>query len=470
MPGANGSVAKSYARITGYDITGKISEIEYGNGVNTDYAYYASSKRLSGIGVSMPGQNADILDYTYFYHPSGNIDTILDNNNSRTYEYTYDNIHRLEKYKESQQSTDVIEYTYTPQGGISTRTVNGQVYDYSYEDNNVSNGGPHAVKMVRGIQYPFKTRVIDYNGDSMPTRIMDTYENQTIETRYMYDAANSRVRKQVISGGNSTTVDYINGSYEVSRVNGIIKKSCFIFAGNIRIGVIDDTGVYYFHQDHLGSLIAISKEGSPTSVQSRDAVYYPFGQLKENQNVHFDEVTNYTFTDQELDADTGLYNYNARLYDPAIGMFITADSIVPDWTNPQTLNRYSYCLNNPLSYTDPSGHFFQFVVAGAVIGAVASGAQNDWDLEATMMGALTGAISGAFTGWANGFISTYNGVGTALFGSGMSKLAEAGIYAGANGIAGAINASINDSNPGMGAIPFSGTINDSPSISSNIKY
>ncbi|MFP4345125.1 MAG: RHS repeat-associated core domain-containing protein, partial [Anaerolineales bacterium] len=47
---------------------------------------------------------------------------------------------------------------------------------------------------------------------------------------------------------------------------------------------------------------------------------------------------------------------NARYYDPALGRFISADTIVPDPANPQSLNRYAYVYNNPLKYTDPSGH------------------------------------------------------------------------------------------------------------------
>jgi RHS repeat-associated protein len=53
---------------------------------------------------------------------------------------------------------------------------------------------------------------------------------------------------------------------------------------------------------------------------------------------------------------TGLYFYNARYYDPAIGRFISADSIIPHFGDSQSLNRYSYCLNNPLKYIDPNGH------------------------------------------------------------------------------------------------------------------
>lgn len=61
------------------------------------------------------------------------------------------------------------------------------------------------------------------------------------------------------------------------------------------------------------------------------------------------------FTGQRLDS-TGLYYYGARYYDSTIGRFISADTIVPNPANPQSLNRYSYCLNNPLKYIDPSGH------------------------------------------------------------------------------------------------------------------
>lgn len=102
------------------------------------------------------------------------------------------------------------------------------------------------------------------------------------------------------------------------------------------------------------------------------------------------------YTDQERDPESGLYNYHARLYDPVIGMFITADSIVKNPFDPQTLNRYSYCRNNPLIYVDPSGHDFGLtaVIVGAVIGAVSSGAQSGWDPGTMLTGAAVGAISG----------------------------------------------------------------------------
>ncbi len=75
-------------------------------------------------------------------------------------------------------------------------------------------------------------------------------------------------------------------------------------------------------------------------------------------------VSNYKFTDQEHDPETGLYNYDARLYDPVIGGFISVDPIAQEnikQTNkhlfdPRMLNRYSYVRNNPLNFVDPDGY------------------------------------------------------------------------------------------------------------------
>ncbi len=64
----------------------------------------------------------------------------------------------------------------------------------------------------------------------------------------------------------------------------------------------------------------------------------------------------YQYTGQEHDS-TGLYDYHARAYDPYLGRFISADTIVPSPGDPQSLNRYSYALNNALKYTDPTGHY-----------------------------------------------------------------------------------------------------------------
>jgi RHS repeat-associated protein len=60
----------------------------------------------------------------------------------------------------------------------------------------------------------------------------------------------------------------------------------------------------------------------------------------------------------------GIYHYQARFYSPKLGRFLSADTIVAGYANPQALNRYSYVLGNPLKYTDPSGHYASICLDG----------------------------------------------------------------------------------------------------------
>ena len=83
-------------------------------------------------------------------------------------------------------------------------------------------------------------------------------------------------------------------------------------------------------------------------------VYYPFGRTAVASPQAAFKVSR-QFTGQIKDDETGLYYYNARYYDPELGRFIQADTTIPDIGNPQSYNRYSYVLNNPLRNTDPTG-------------------------------------------------------------------------------------------------------------------
>ena len=68
--------------------------------------------------------------------------------------------------------------------------------------------------------------------------------------------------------------------------------------------------------------------------------------------------TDKLFTGQREITGLGIYHYGARFYSPKLGRFISPDSIVPNQFNPQDLNRFSYVVNNPLRYTDPTGHMY----------------------------------------------------------------------------------------------------------------
>jgi RHS repeat-associated protein len=109
---------------------------------------------------------------------------------------------------------------------------------------------------------------------------------------------------------------------------------------------------YFYHQDHLGSSSVLSDYAGSLKELN---VFYPFGRTQTNNPAAPFKVSN-RFTGQIQDEETGLYYYNARYYDPELGRFIQPDTIIPDLSNPQTFNRYSYVYNNPLKFTDPTGH------------------------------------------------------------------------------------------------------------------
>jgi RHS repeat-associated protein len=116
----------------------------------------------------------------------------------------------------------------------------------------------------------------------------------------------------------------------------------------------------YFHQDHLGSIAVLTDQTG--AVVERDA-YDPWGKRRfTNGNDDLTgSITSQTiqgFTGQEMLASVGLVHLNGRVYDPTIGRMTSADPMVPDPLNGQTWNRYSYVINNPLAFTDPTGYCF----------------------------------------------------------------------------------------------------------------
>ena len=281
------------------------------------------------------------------------------------------------------------------------------------------------------------TRTIAYNADNKPTSITHSALGTT---SFDYDGNGTRVKK---TAGASDTFYY--GSHFEIEAGAAVK---YIFAGSQRIARKTAAATHYFHQDHLGSATVIT---DATGAQVEATEYLLFG----GQRSHSGTLqAPYKFTDQELDASTGLCNYNARFYDPITGRFITADTIVPDFADPQTLNRYSYCVNSPLMYVDPSGNFGlsalltigAAILKGAAVGAVAGAgyaAITGGDIE---QGALTGAISGAFFSAAGAYIGMAEAACTPL-----TTITQASIHAGAGAASGAINASIAGGDMGLGA-------------------
>jgi len=70
-------------------------------------------------------------------------------------------------------------------------------------------------------------------------------------------------------------------------------------------------------------------------------------------------ITNRGYTGHEMDDEIGVINMNARIYDPFLGRFLSADPVLPDAYDMQSYNRYSYVVNNPLKYVDPTGNMYE---------------------------------------------------------------------------------------------------------------
>ena len=179
-----------------------------------------------------------------------------------------------------------------------------------------------------------------------------------LTANFTYNGDRQRVKSII----NSETTYFAGGHYE--RKGNEISK--YYFAGASRIAVRkytvpQSTTLNYLSGDHLGSTSLAVNASTGDVVQTR---YKPWGEVRwtsENKTL----PTRYTFTGQysyisdsatdlTASASFGLMFYNARWYDPVLGRFAQADSIVPGGV--QGLDRYSYTANNPVNYVDPSGH------------------------------------------------------------------------------------------------------------------
>jgi RHS repeat-associated protein len=177
-----------------------------------------------------------------------------------------------------------------------------------------------------------------------------------------YDGDQRRVRK---TAGAEVTV-YAGDLYErtTNSASGAVEHRYSIRGSERVVAVVSRGGTAgsaqktrYLHTDNLGSVETVTDEtgSKPDEKRSYDA----FGARRNPhwgaQPVLFSSATTQGFTGHEDDEDLGLVNMKGRLYDPKVGRFLTADPIVSHPHFGQSWNPYSYVLNNPLSYVDPSG-------------------------------------------------------------------------------------------------------------------
>jgi RHS repeat-associated protein len=116
--------------------------------------------------------------------------------------------------------------------------------------------------------------------------------------------------------------------------------------------VLTSTGstLYYLRSDHLGST-SVTMDASGTKIG--EMRYKPYGEIRYTEGI---SPTNRQFTGQYADGNLNLVQMGARWYSPAVGRWLSPDTIVPDPASPQSLNRFTYVRNSPLNRIDPTGH------------------------------------------------------------------------------------------------------------------
>ncbi len=345
---------------------------------------------------------------------------------------TYDALGNILTKNVGANSMNYTSYDPVKVHAVKTLNFNGTAYTFNYDnDGNMTTG------------YDFTdpanvaSRTMTYDDDNNLASVAYTKGGSSVSATMSYDEGGTRVKKV----GSSTTY-YVSDVYEVK--DGVATK--YITAGNLKLAVVSNNVTYYYHNDHLGSS-AVMTDATGTVVEKTE--YMPFGAVREHTG---NSVTNYKYTGQELDPESGLYYYKSRYYDNVLARFISPDSIYSDLYIPQELNGYAYCANNPINNVDPDGHSIESIIVTAVvcavISAVTAGHASGGDSSAVFKGAIVGGVSGAVFGALGG------PAGYLLSSAIVSNLFTANIIAGiaAGAVAGGLNAAFYGNNIGQGML------------------
>ncbi len=285
--------------------------------------------------------------------------------------FTYDELSRLREVHSGTLDGPLLEASsYDLIGNISSKLGQG---NYAYDPLH-----PHAVAHTDNGAYGYDEVGNQVTRPEQTLRYTAKNKLRSLDgtngsTAYEYDAQGTRVMKRTADG---LTV-YAGGLFEShwSATAGwenryYIAAGARVVAELVRSGSGEKT--YYVHDDHLGSVSTVT-DASGTVVGEKK--YDAFGKLVSSTSGL--QSVNRGFTGHEDEPDIGLVNMRGRMYDPQLGRFTSADPFVQAPALSESLNRYSYVWNNPLSLVDPSGYetsvqrTYYYGEAGAAIAVVA---------------------------------------------------------------------------------------------------
>lgn len=432
---------ETHWQVDGINARGQITNEKYGNDVASVRTYKPENSFLTSI-TTTGGIPVQDLDYNFDF--AGNLQSRVDNLQSITEGFTYDNLNRLTGVALNSVSTQTI--TYDTLGNITSKS---DVGSYTY---GAGLAGPHAVTAAGSTTYTYDNNgnrtsssageTITYSSYNKPLNI--TKGTLTMDFSYGIDY---NQYKQVVSDSSAsttTTTIYVDGIYEkeTKDISGVVseKESFYVSGGTGLATVLTFVSGFeqdrqYIHKDHLGSPESITNQnGLVVEKLSFDAWgnrrNSDWSALTTGQSVNSD--LNKGFTGHEQLDEVGLIHMGGRVYDPVIGRFLSADPFVQAPENLQNYNRYSYVLNNPLSMTDPSGYFFsklgelvgsilgedlgQIVMIAAAIAAAyyGPGLLGGKEVLGTFGTAVTGGVSGGFAGSFTGSFIAGESFGSAL--------------------------------------------------------
>ena len=336
-----------------YHPSGSPATIEWGTSlaVQADSVYqYDDRDRLTRMAHFPDSSSAEFLELELGLDEVGNVLTYAIDGESPPWTFSYDDLHRLTATSNGQWGDDT--YTYDSAGNIKlfqrsggtsfTRThiygsanrlwkrYNGETLDTVFLHDGAGQLTKKGATTFSWSPAGWLTSTSggeSYSYESSGMRVKRAGGGDPVY--YEYDGG-GRVLHEFIDGGTDTTVDYI---YLHGRLVGKVTNGSAL--------------VLYF-ADHLGS--PLLTRTTDMMQDECDLRYDPYG-IEIGSNGCGSALQ---YNGRVIDG-SGLYYYNARYYDPEIGRFISADSVLGKLGNPQSLNKYAYTLDNPYRYVDPNG-------------------------------------------------------------------------------------------------------------------
>ncbi|MCC3865688.1 Hint domain-containing protein [Terrisporobacter petrolearius] len=203
-------------------------------------------------------------------------------------------------------------------------------------------------------------QVNTYNGNGQ--RVEKSENGQSTKYYYQNDAV-------LYTTGKADTSTELEEPENVEKLTGVTSLNLMVASGNAIATVRDISSTegekyYFYNKDMRESTTNLVNVEGKSEVSYE---YTDFGETEINGDENF--YNEICYTGGIYDNKTGLYYLNARYYNPEDGRFLTEDTYRGEFTDPSSLHLYAYCTNNPIAYTDPSGHFPVWGVINAAWGA-----------------------------------------------------------------------------------------------------